>query len=149
MELVRWNPWGNRLAVHSNFDRLFDEFFSAQAPAGALSDSLTGTWNPAVDVFEEDAAYVIKAELPGIDKKDITLDVNDGVLTLKGERNHEAEVKKETYYRREMAYGTFQRSFRLPVDVNADLIKADYKDGVLRISIPKPEERKPRQITVH
>ena len=149
MELVRWNPWGNRLAFRSNFDRVFDEFFNGTPAAGHRSQSLTGTWNPAVDVFEDDGTYVIKAELPGMDKKDISLDVNDGVLTLRGERKHESEEKKDTYYRREMSYGTFQRSFRLPGDVNADNITADYKDGVLKVAIPKPEERKPKQITVH
>ena len=149
MELVRWNPWGARMNVRSNFDRLFDEFFSSGPASGIRNDSLTGAINPAVDVFEEDAAYVIKAELPGIEKKDISLDVSDGVLTLKGERKHEAEVNEDTYYRREMVYGTFQRSFRLPENVNAELIKADYKDGILKVEIPKPEERKPKQITVH
>ncbi len=149
MELVRWNPWGNRMALRSNFDRLFDEFFAASPYPGTRGENLTGSWNPAVDVFEADATYVIKAELPGIDKKDISLDVSDGVLTLKGERKHENEVKEETYYRREMSYGSFQRSFRLPSDVNAENIKADFKDGVLRVEIPKPEARQPKQITVH
>ena len=137
------------MAVRSNFDRLFDEFFSAPVAGRGGRESLTGAWQPAVDVYEEDSAFVIKAELPGIDKKDISLDVSDGVLTLKGERRHASEEKKDNYYRREMAYGSFQRAFRLPGDVSADLIKADYKDGVLTIEIPKPEERKPRQITVH
>lgn len=149
MELVRWNPWSNRVAVRSNFDRIFDEFFSAPAFARSRGDGFAGDWNPAVDVFEEDNRYVIKAEIPGVDKKDITLDVNDGVLTLKGERKHASEENKDNYYRREMAYGSFQRAFRLPGDVDADNIKADYKDGVLRIEVPKPEARKPRQITVH
>jgi len=107
------------------------------------------SWNPTVDIYENDGTIVINAELPGIDKKDIVIDVKDGVLTLKGERSSDNEVKKEKYYRRERTFGRFERAFRLPEDVDPEKISADYKDGILKISIPKPEERKPKQITVH
>jgi HSP20 family protein len=108
-----------------------------------------GSWNPVVDVYDNDDSIVIKAELPGIDKEGIEIDVKDRVLTLKGERSSENEVKNDNYYRRERSFGKFERAFNLPADVDPDKIKADYKDGVLKIDIPKPEEKKPRQITIH
>jgi HSP20 family protein len=106
-------------------------------------------WYPVVDMYEEDNSFVIKAELPGMDKKDISVDVKDRILTLKGERNYDNEVKEENYYRRERSYGKFQRTFTLPVDVEPDKIKADFKDGLLKIEVPKPEEHKPKEITIH
>jgi HSP20 family protein len=108
-----------------------------------------GSWLPAVDMFDDDDKIVIKAELPGMDKKDISVDIENRVLTLSGERNYDNEVKEDNYYRRERAYGRFKRAFNLPADVDSDQIKADFKDGVLRVEIPKPEEQKPKQITVH
>ena len=106
-------------------------------------------WNPVVDIYDNDDAIVIKAELPGIDKKDISIDLKDGVLTLEGERSYDNEVKEENYHRKERAYGKFHRSFRLPENVDVDNIKADYKDGILKIDIPKPEEVKPKKVEVH
>jgi HSP20 family protein len=106
-------------------------------------------WNPVVDIYDNEDNIVIKAELPGIDKENINVDVKDGVLILKGERSSDNEVKKDKYYRRERMFGKFERAFNLPADVDPDKIKADYTDGVLKIDIPKPEERKPKQITVH
>jgi len=114
-------------------------------------DSRLSKWNryPTVDIYDNDENIVIKAELPGIDKKDIVIDVKDGVLTLKGERSFDNEVKEEKYYCRERTFGKFERVFRLPADVDPEKISADYKDGILKINIPKPEEQQPKQITVH
>jgi HSP20 family protein len=108
-----------------------------------------GMWNPAVDLYEQDDHFVIKAELPGVDKKDISIDLKDRVLTLSGERSHENEAKEENYYRRERSFGKFQRAFTLPAEVDSDKIKAEFKDGLLRIEVPKPEEQKPKQVTIH
>lgn len=108
-----------------------------------------GAWFPAVDMFEKDDGLVIKAELPGMDKKDIGLDLKNGVLTLSGVRKHENEVKEENFYRREMSYGKFVRSFTLPADSDADKIKAEFNNGLLTIEIPKPEQHKPKQIKVN
>jgi HSP20 family protein len=91
-------------------------------------------------MYDEDDRVVIKAELPGVDKKDIAVDVKDRVLTLSGERTYDNEVKAENYYRRERAYGKFQRAFNLPADVDSDKINADFKDGLLIIEVPKPEK---------
>ena len=106
-------------------------------------------WNPTVDIYDNDEHIVIKAELPGIDKKDIVIDVKDGLLVLKGERSFDNEVKEEKYYCRERMFGKFERVFRLPADVDPEKISANYKDGILKIDIPKPEEQQPKQITVH
>ena len=92
---------------------------------------------------------MIKAELPGVDKKDIKIDLKDRLLTLSGERSYDNEVKEENYYRRERSYGKFQRAFTLPADVDSEKIKAEFKDGVLEIEVPKPEEKKAKQVTVH
>jgi HSP20 family protein len=99
---------------------LADSFFQPRRSEDELG---LGTWHPVVDMYDEDDRIVIKAELPGMEKKDISVDVKDRVLTLSGERNYDNEVKEENYYRRERAYGKFQRSFSLPADVNSDNIK--------------------------
>ena len=147
MQLVRWNPNRNLFNWNDRANRMFDGFLSP-AVFGDEEDS-KWEWNPVVDIFENDDHILLKAELPGMDKKDIQVDVKDRVLTLKGERASEKEVKEDTYYRRERSYGKFERSFTLPANVDSEKIKADYKDGVLKLEIPKPEERKPKQVTVH
>ena len=147
MNLVRWNPWREMNTLQHRFNHLLaDSFFQPNRSEDELS---LGTWHPVVDMYDEDDRIIIKVELPGMEKKDISVDVKDQVLTLSGERNHDDEVKEEKYYRRERAYGKFQRAFSLPADVNSDNIKADFKDGLLKIEVPKPEKQKPKEITVH
>ena len=147
MELIRWNPRGGVFNLNDRFGDLFDSFFY---PAFRHEDLETDwNWNPVVDIYEEEGKYVIKAEIPGVDKKDITIDVKDRVLTLKGERSSDNEVKDGKYYRRERCHGKFERAFTLPADVDTDKIDASFKEGVLNLEIPKPEDRKPKQITVH
>jgi HSP20 family protein len=101
-----------------------------------------------VDIFENEGNLVLKAELPGIEPKDVDVRVENNVLTLRGERKFENEVKREQYHRVERAYGTFSRSFTLPNVVDTDKIKAEFKDGVLRVTLPQREEAKPKQITI-
>ena len=147
MNLVRWNPWSEMSTLQNRINSLFNEPFFR---SGGEDDQFNmGSWYPAVDMFENDDKIVIKAELPGVDKKDISVDVKDRVLTLSGERSYDHEVKEENYYRRERACGKFKRAFNLPADVDPDKIKADFKDGVLKVELPKPEAQKPKRITVH
>jgi len=146
MELVRWNPMRDMLGMRHRINTLFDDFFYPRTGNGEVS---LWDWNPAVDIYDDEDKIVIKAELPGVDKKDIMVDLKGKVLTLKGERSHENETKKDHYYRQERCYGKFERAFTLPANVDPDKIKADYKDGVLKIDIPKSEEQKPKQITIH
>ncbi|MFC1488401.1 Hsp20/alpha crystallin family protein [Thermodesulfobacteriota bacterium] len=147
MQLVRWNPMRDMFTFRSRFNDIFDDF--SQPAHRDEGERSIMNWKPNVDIYDTDDNIVIKAELPGIDKKDISVDVDGRFLTLKGERSSGNEVKKEHYHRRERVYGRFERVFTLPAEVDANDIKADYKDGVLTIDIPKPEEKKPKQITVH
>ena len=147
MELMRWNPSNDLFNIHRRFDSLWSNFFAPARPL-AGEDGLWN-WNPAVDVFENDDAIVVKAELPGMSKDQIAVDVDGRILTIKGERAADNEVKEDNYYRRERIQGRFERAFTLPAEVDPDRIKAEYKDGVLKIEVPKPDEQKPKQITVH
>ncbi|MFZ0241152.1 MAG: Hsp20/alpha crystallin family protein [Desulfobacterales bacterium] len=146
MALVRWDPFREVSTLQERINRLFEDAFPR---ARDREEELSrGAWRPAVDIYEGEAAVVLKAELPGIKKEDVTVEVKDNVLTITGERTADVEVREERYYRRERTYGTFSRSFNLPYAVNPDKIKARFKDGVLEIELPKPEEEKPKQITV-
>jgi HSP20 family protein len=147
MNLVKWNPWREMPTLHNRINRLFDDpFFRIDRMA---DEDLMGMWNPAVDLYEKDDHFIIKAELPGINKEDIKVDLKDRVLTLSGERSYNNEVKEENYYRRERSFGKFQRAFTLPADVDAEKIKAEFKDGVLQIEVPKPENQKAKRVAVH
>ncbi len=147
MNLVKWSPWREMPALHNRFNRLFDDPFFR---VGQMDDDAgLGLWNPVVDLYEKDDHFMIKAELPGVDKKNIKIDLQDRLLTLSGERAYDNEVKEENYYRRERSYGKFQRAFTLPADVDSDKIKAEFKDGLLQIEVPKPEEKNAKQVTVH
>jgi HSP20 family protein len=132
---------------NNNFGSFFDDFFYPLR--GTAKEDETWNWQPAVDIYENDDAIVVKAELPGVDKKDISVDLNGDTLTLKGERTSEKEAKEDQYYRKERVYGSFERHFKLPENVNPEKINADFKDGVLKVEIAKPEAIKPKQITVH
>ena len=147
MELIRCNPMYDRFSLRHRMDKMLGDFFYPSAQG--QEDSEVRNSNPAADIYENDANIVIKAELPGIDKKDISVDVKNRVLTLKGERSSDDETKEDNYYRRERGYGRFERVFTLPAEIDLEKIKADYKDGVLKIEIPKPQEKKPQKITVH
>ncbi len=147
MNLVRWNPYGEMTAMKNRINRMFSEPYWLTRRMD--DDTDMGMWNPVVDLYEKDDHFVIKAELPGVDKKNISIDLKDRVLTLSGERSYENEVKEESYYRRERSYGKFQRAFTLPADVDSDKINAEFKDGLLQIEVPKPEQQKPKQVTIH
>lgn len=136
--------------LQDRMNRLFDESFRGVAPRpGAEEDwALGGSWAPAVDIYEQEGNIVLKAEVPGVDPKDVDILVENNVLTLGGERKFDADVKKESYHRVERSYGTFTRSFTLPNVVDTDKIKAEYKEGVLRVTLPKKDEAKPRQISI-
>lgn len=147
MDLVRWNPLNEMNDLRNRVNQMFGEMFYPTVFDGREPERWN--WNPVVDIYDNDNSIVIKAELPGVEKKDISIDVKDRLLTLKGERSVDNEVKEENIHRRERSYGSFQRTFNLPVDVDADKIEAKYANGLLQIEIPKPETQKPRRITVH
>ena len=147
MHLVRFNPMRDLFNRRNRMSRIFDDFFY---PTNGSDETMSvWNWKPLVDIYDNDDNIVITAELPGTNKEDIKVDVKDRVLTLKGERSSGNEVQEESYHRRERTYGKFERAFTLPVEVDPEAIQADYKDGVLKINIPKPKEQKPKQVTIH
>jgi HSP20 family protein len=150
MSIVRWEPFRDLVSLQERMNRLFDESFrgASRTPAQADDWALGGSWAPPVDIYEQEGSIVLRAELPGVDPKDVDIRVENNILTLRGERKFDQEVKREHYHRVERAYGTFSRSFTLPSVVDTDKIKAEYKDGVLRVVIPTKEEAKPKQINI-
>ena len=145
MKIVRWEPFQNVMAGQRDLDQVFKDAFRPFYGDGELS---TRTWAPPVDIFENADNIVLKAELPGIDPKDVEIRVEDNTLYLKGERKFEQEVKEENYHRVERSYGSFARSFSLPNSIDADKVVADYKDGLLTLTMPKREEAKPKTIKI-
>mgnify|MGYP000153282187 CR=1 FL=1 len=141
MELVRWQPFEGRGNINDRFDNVYGR-------SRFLHAVPTGFWYPAVDILESKDAYLIRAELPGMKKEDIHLELEDGTLTLSGERKFEEPTNGDEYHRVERLAGKFSRSFHIPQAVKDDGIKATYRDGILEVSVPKAEEAKPRQITV-
>ena len=140
-------PSTNALADLFNFERSMSKMLSGFGERGR-DEAALGTWSPAVDVYEDENAYVIKAELPEISRDDVKVSLDRNVLSISGERRFENEEKRDNYHRIERSYGQFFRSFTLPPNVNAEAIGAEFKDGVLRLSLPKKEEAKPKQIQV-
>ena len=148
MTIVRWEPFRDLVGLQDRMNRLFNESYRGVARTGDDEWALGGSWAPAVDIFEKDGNIVLTAELPGIETKDVDIKVENNVLTLQGERKFDKELQKDNFHRVERAYGSFTRSFTLPNVVNNEKIKADFKDGVLKLTLPKREEAKPKQIQV-
>lgn len=146
MALVRWEPFKDLLSIHERMNRLFED--TLFRPKGMEEELMKGTWAPVVDIYETLNDIVLKAELPGLVQKDISVEVKDNTLILKGEKKFEKEVKEENYHRIERSYGTFQRIFTLPDTIQQDKVKAKFKDGILEIIMPKEEKAKPKMVKV-
>lgn len=145
MAIVRFDPFRELSSMQDRINRIFGEAYRR----GDDDITMRADWAPAVDIFETDQhEIVIKAEMPGLKKDDIDVSVENSTLTLRGKRERETEVKEEQYHRVERAYGMFSRSFSLPQTVDASKVHAEYKDGVLTLTLPKREEAKPRQVQV-
>ncbi|MDX9703844.1 MAG: Hsp20/alpha crystallin family protein [Candidatus Auribacterota bacterium] len=146
MELVRRPKekglWSDLFEIRDHFNRLFD------TPLLNTDSAREGFFAPEVDITGNDDEITIKADLPGIDAKNVKIDVRDNVLTITGERKEENEKKEKNYYRSERFFGTFQRSFALPDGLDQEKVKASYKNGVLTVAIPKSEKVKPKQISI-
>jgi HSP20 family protein len=141
---TRWEPFRGVSTLQDQINRLFTGTLERAGEESSLT-----AWAPAVDIYETEHELVVKADLPDVDPKDLDIRVENNVLTIRGERKFEKEVNEENYLRVERAYGAFARSFTLANTVNSDAIKADYRNGVLTLSIPKREEAKPKQIKVN
>ncbi|MCK5098401.1 MAG: Hsp20/alpha crystallin family protein [Desulfobacteraceae bacterium] len=140
MTLVRYNPLNEISLFRNNFERFFNNSFYTDQKK---------EWQPVVDIIKKDGKVIVTAELPGINKENISIDVNEDVLTLKGERKYEKEEKEADYYRKERVTGSFSRSFVLPSGVSTEEIIAEYKDGILKIEIPEAKKEEVKQITIN
>ena len=145
MVMVRWDPFRNLTTLQGRINRLFEDAFPQKEEE---ADNTLCAWRPMVDIYENQDGIVIQADLPGVDKEKVSVEVKENILTIRGDRDAEPLVGDEKYYRRERSYGTFQRSFTLRHMISPDRIKASFKNGVLRVEIPKQEEEKPKQVTV-
>ena len=141
MSLVHHKP----VNLFNQFNDEMNRYFSLTRAGAANQEQ---DWMPAVDIREEDSRYLLTADIPGVDRKDVEITLEEGVLTVKGERSTKTEVTEEGYRRRERTYGTFMRQFTLPETVDTGSISATVKDGVLEIEIPKQDKPEPRRITV-
>lgn len=144
MQIVPWRRRRELDLFRDEFDKMLERFFGELSPF----DIFEGRGVPAIDLSETDDEYIVKAEVPGIEPKDVEVSIVDGVLTIKGQKKREEEKKKENYHRVERSYGEFSRSIRIPSPVQEDKIEAKYKNGVLRIVLPKVEEAKKKTIEV-
>jgi len=146
MALIRWEPVRELNTIQSEMNRLFNTFFDAPTPGnGTLAQR---RWLPAMDLVETEDDFVLRADLPGLSEDDVNIEVEDNVLTVSGERKAEHEERKEGYYRVERASGSFTRSLTLPEGIDPAKVRASFDRGVLEVRIPKPEQRKPRKVTI-
>ena len=147
MAIVRfWDPMKELSSLQNRMNRVFEETFGSPLYRGEQPG--VGTWSPVVDIFETGDEIIVKAEVPGLAKDQIHVEVENGILSLHGERKFEREVKEENYHRVERTYGAFHRSFSLPGSVDAEKVRAEMKDGILEVRLGKREQAKPKQITV-
>ena len=139
--LATRRPVGNLFSLHNEMGKIFGDLFASQ-------ESETTSWMPTVDISETENGYEIHTELPGVVESDVNVSVTDNLLTIKGEKQQEEKTEDKNYHRVERRYGSFQRSFTLPRNVETTDIKAEFKDGVLTLNIPKTEAAKPKEIPI-
>ncbi len=146
MGVKGWDPFQDLNELQERMNRLFEESISRTR---SVEDGLlTGAWSPSVDIYETEGGLVLIAELPGVVKEDIHIDIKENVLVLKGDRKRDASVKEENYYRMESYYGQFSRTFTFPYSVESEKIIASLKDGLLEIRLPRLREKEAKAITV-
>jgi len=141
MRLVRWTPFRDLMTLHEETGKMLDSFFQGRG------EPAEGDWTPAMDVAEKEDEIVLTAEIPGMNKDDIKITVKDDVLTITGEKKQEEREEGENWHRVERTYGSFKRMISLP-SVNSGKVEATYKDGVLRVRLPKQESAKPKEIPI-
>ncbi|MDB6063848.1 MAG: hsp 4 [Pedosphaera sp.] len=144
-DLSVWPTVGRLFGLRNELERLFESPFADLA----RGSQLLSVWNPAIDLFEDKDSLIVKAELPGMKKEEIDVSLHDGALSISGERKGEQKVEGTETYRSERFVGRFHRTVTLPTEVKGDQVKAQYKDGILTITLPKAEEAKPKQIEVN
>jgi len=145
MNIVRWDSLRDPITSQERMNRLFKEAFG---PIAKKSEMKGDSWNPSVDIYETDDELSLTAEIPGLDEKDIEIQIKDNTLSIKGEKQFAKETKEENYRRIERSYGSFCRSFSLPGHIDQEKIKADHGNGVLKITMPKKKELKPKIVKI-
>ena len=145
MNIIRWTPFRDLVTEREEMNRIFE---GALTSRGEEKDMAASNWTPSVDIHENENELVLLAEVPGIEDKNIEIKIENNTLSIQGERKIENETKEENYHRIERSYGSFYRSFTLPHSINQDNIKAEHDNGVLRISMPKKPELKPKKVKV-
>jgi HSP20 family protein len=143
MAVIRWEPAAEVNTIQNEMNRLFNTFFDPPAANGTAR-----RWMPAMDLVETGETYVLRADLPGLSESDVDVQLQDSVLTISGERRADHEPREQGYYRLERGFGSFSRSLTLPEGVKPDAVQAHFDRGVLEVTIPKPEQKKPRQVQI-
>lgn len=146
MSLIQWEPARELASLQGEMNRLFNTFFDTpgdHGPSGSVN-----RWIPAMDLLEEDDHFVLRADLPGLGEDDVTVEVDQGMLSISGERRREASDAKAGYYRLERSSGSFRRTLTLPADIDAEAIKATFDKGVLELRIPKPAQPEPHRVPI-
>jgi len=141
-KMSRWEPFRELVSLRDDMDRLFSTFF------GGFPEEVEGFWSPVIDIEEDDDNYFVKAEIPGMKKEDVKISVRGNALSVSGERKQESETKNKTFHRIEQSYGKFMRTITLPSEIDTERVKATYKDGILTVTLPKPEATRPKEIEV-
>ena len=144
MELIPWRPFGTLSSSRRDLDSLWNRFFRETPSMGTFSEE----WLPSVDISETKKNFIVKAELPGLDVKDVKVSLSGDLLIIKGEKKREEEEKDEHHHYIERYSGSFQRSFQLPTSVKGDKVEAHFEKGVLKVSIPKVEEAEKKEIDI-
>jgi HSP20 family protein len=148
MSTMRWDPFRDLMSIQDEMNQMFERVFGRRG-SGGRETALTGaSWAPAVDIAEQENAYLVTAEVPGVKPEDLEVTLEDGLLTIQGERRTEEESNDRQYHRVERRFGSFRRSITLPSQVDANRIEASYADGVLQVTVPKAESAKPKKIEV-
>ncbi len=146
MNLVKWDPFVELEDVSKQLNRIFGRFPVRTEPVRELL--ATADWAPSVDITETDTAYLIKGEIPGVNREDVRVNIENGLLTISGERKQEKEEKGKKFHRIERSYGNFMRSFRLPDNIDEAAVKAEFKDGMLNVTLPKTTQPRNKAISV-
>lgn len=146
MNLIKWDPFRELEDVSTRLNRIFGRPLARMDPNSEMLAMVD--WTPSADISETDTAYLIKAEIPGVKKEDVKVTLQDGILTIQGERKSEKEEKDKKFHRVECSYGSFMRSFRVPDDADESGVKAEFKDGILNVTLNKSAKAKPKAINV-
>jgi len=145
MAIIRWDPFKDMMTLREKMNRLFEDAVTGK---GEEKELISSSWVPAVDIYEKDNELILTVEVPGINEKDIEISIEDNTLSIRGERKFEKETKEESFHRIERSYGSFFRSFSLPGNIDQEKIQAEHENGILRVTMPKKAELKPKIIKV-